>query len=192
MVILVVHAIHVLPGTSERHAPVAAHLHGPRALSGATEFMEVQAGQVHIARAGRDVQTAEDEAEPVGVLRLNSRLVAGGEEPFDSFVPESFDRHAYKCNLYGYRLRPARPGGPGVRELRSMGRRLAGCIPQAWRGGEFFPRGLGGSRRPHLRGAGVIRPNGEAMAFTQLMHLLAAGGRAQKYLAESARNCSIL
>src|ERR1039457_3570077 len=52
MVIFVADAIYVLSDTSERYAPVAAHLHGPRALSGATEFSEIQAGQVHIARAG--------------------------------------------------------------------------------------------------------------------------------------------
>src|ERR1039458_4158740 len=51
MVVLVVYAIYVLPGTSERYSPVAAHPHGPRAFSGAMEFMEIQAWQVHIARA---------------------------------------------------------------------------------------------------------------------------------------------
>jgi hypothetical protein len=97
MVILVVYAIYVLPGTGERYAPVAAHLHGPRASSGAAEFMEIQAGQVHIARAGRDVQTAEDEAEPVGVFRLNSRLGPGGEEPFDSFVSKEVRNRFRAC-----------------------------------------------------------------------------------------------
>jgi hypothetical protein len=78
------------------------------------------------------------------VLRLNSRLGPGGEEPFDSFVSKPFDRRAYECNLYGYRLQTARQGGPGVRERRSMDRRLAGCIPQAWRGGEFPTKGTWG------------------------------------------------
>ena len=73
---------------------------------------------------------------------LNSRLGPGGEEPFDSLVSKPFDRHAHECNLYGYRLEPARSGGSGVPELRSMDRRLAGCIPQAWRGGKFPPTGL--------------------------------------------------
>ena len=156
MVILVVYAIYVLPGTSERYAPVAAHLHGPRAFSGATEFMEIQAWQVHIARAGSGVQTAEDEAEPVSVLRLNSRLGPGGEEPFDSFVSKPFDRRGCECNLYGYRLQPARPRGPGVRELRSTDRRLAECIPQAWRGGKFPPRDFGPAW-VHFNWLGVTR-----------------------------------
>lgn len=74
MVVLVVYAIYVLPGKSKRHAPVAAHRHGPRAFSGATELVKIQAGQVHIARAGRGVQSAQDEAETFSGVRLNSRL----------------------------------------------------------------------------------------------------------------------
>jgi hypothetical protein len=38
------------------------------------------------------------------MLRLNPRLCAGGEELFESFVPESLDRHALECNLYRYGL----------------------------------------------------------------------------------------
>src|SRR2546427_6665444 len=52
MIVLVVYAIYVLPDTSECYAPLAAHRHRPRAFSGASEFVEIQAGQVHIARAG--------------------------------------------------------------------------------------------------------------------------------------------
>jgi len=44
MVIFVIYAIYVLPDASERYAPVSAYLHSPRALSSATEFMEIQAG----------------------------------------------------------------------------------------------------------------------------------------------------
>jgi hypothetical protein len=84
MVVLVVYAIYILPDTSERYSPVAAYGHGPRALSGAAELVKIQAGQVHIARAGRDVQAAEDESEPVSLFRLNSRLGTSSEEPLDS------------------------------------------------------------------------------------------------------------
>jgi hypothetical protein len=52
MIILIVYSIHILPGTIERETPVAAHFHRPSTLSGAAEFVEVHAGQVHIARAG--------------------------------------------------------------------------------------------------------------------------------------------
>jgi len=107
MIVFAVYAIYVLPGTRERDAPVAAHLHGPCALSGAAEFVEIQAGQIHVARAGRRVQAAEDQPQPVRVFRLNSRFVPGGEELFESFVPKSLDRHAYQCNLRGYSLQLA-------------------------------------------------------------------------------------
>ena len=122
MVVLVVHAIYVLPGTSERYAPVAAHRHGPRAFSGATEFVEIQTGQVHIARAGRGVQTAEDEAEAVSVLCLNPRPGSGSEEPLDAFVSKPFDRHAYECNLYGYRTQPAARRVASIAPRRNLNR----------------------------------------------------------------------
>ena len=38
--------------TTERDAPIAAHLYGPRAFPGAAQFMEIQAGQIQIVRAG--------------------------------------------------------------------------------------------------------------------------------------------
>src|SRR5437773_744030 len=59
VVVLVVHTIHVLGGASECDAPVPAHLDGPRALFGATESVEIQARQVHVARAGGRVQAAK-------------------------------------------------------------------------------------------------------------------------------------
>jgi hypothetical protein len=178
MVIFVIYAIYVLPGANERYAPVAAHLHGPRAFSGAAEFMEIQAGQVHIARAGSGVQTAEDEAEPVSVLCLNSRLGPGGEEPFDSFVSKPFDRRAYECNLHGYRLQPARPGGRGVPELRSMDRCLAASIPQAWRGGKFPPTRLAAC-------AGRLRSVGTRRAGWRLSSILRALSACSKMSADS-------
>jgi hypothetical protein len=57
------------------------------------ELVKVKTGQVHVSWARRHVQSAEDHSKPVSVLRLNPRLVPGGEEPLDSFVPESLDRH---------------------------------------------------------------------------------------------------
>jgi hypothetical protein len=105
-------------------------------------------------------------------MRLNSRPGPGGEEPFDSFVPKLFDRRACECNLYGYRLQPARPRGPSVRGLRSTDRRLAGCIPQAWRGGKFPPTGLqarsGGVNETEQQ-TGVGRHNGNGRTVPTLV-----------------------
>jgi len=52
MVVLVVHPIYVLLYKSKGYAPVAAHSHGPCAFSGSAKLVKVQAGQIHIARAG--------------------------------------------------------------------------------------------------------------------------------------------
>src|SRR5438105_2111766 len=51
VVVLVIYAIYVLAGTNKCDTPVAAHLDGPRSLSRATEFVQIQAGQVHVADA---------------------------------------------------------------------------------------------------------------------------------------------
>ncbi len=75
--------------------------------SAAMELVEIQTRQVHVTGARCRVQTAEDQPQPVRVFRLNSRLRAGGEEPFESLVPESLDRHADQCNLYRYGLQTA-------------------------------------------------------------------------------------
>src|SRR5450759_3158674 len=48
MVIFIVDAIYVLPDTSERYAPVAAHLHGPRPPSAGTQSVELQDRKAHI------------------------------------------------------------------------------------------------------------------------------------------------
>src|SRR5450759_2165755 len=42
VVVLVVNAVHILPGKCECDTPVAAHLNGPRTLSRAAEFVEIQ------------------------------------------------------------------------------------------------------------------------------------------------------
>lgn len=106
------------------------------------------------------------------MLCLNSRLGPGGEEPFDSFVPKPFDRHAYECNRYGYSLQPARPGVRGVREFRSMDPRWAGTIPQVWRGGKFPTTGLqarsGGVNETEQQ-TGVGRHNGNGRTVPTLV-----------------------
>ena len=94
MVVFIVHAHDILSGASECDAPVAAYFHRPCAFSLAAELMKGQPGQVHVALGRRYIQTAEDQSKPVSVLGLNSRLGSGGKEPFESFMPESFDSHA--------------------------------------------------------------------------------------------------
>src|SRR5450759_777025 len=49
----------------------------------------------------------QDEAQAVGVFRLDSGLGARGEEAFQAFVSKSLDRHCKQCNVYGYRWQSA-------------------------------------------------------------------------------------
>jgi len=126
------------------------------------------------------------------VLRLNSRLGSGGEEPFHSFVPKPFDCHAYECNLYGYRRQPARPRGPVVRELRSTDRRLAGSIPQAWRGGKFPPRGLPGLLVVGGGAGRAARDNFMAPAGHRSIEIVLKCVRQANALRENAPNALII
>src|SRR5258706_5860318 len=50
--VFIVDLVCVFAGIGKRDSPIAAHLHGPCALSGTTKLMQLQAGQIHIARAG--------------------------------------------------------------------------------------------------------------------------------------------
>jgi len=93
VIILVVNVSYIFPGTRERDTPITAHLDGPRPLSLAPKLVEIQTRQVHVLGVRCHVQTAEYQSETVGMFTLNSRLGAGGEEAFESFVPESGDRH---------------------------------------------------------------------------------------------------
>ena len=63
MVVLAIDALGILARKAERDAPVTAHLHRPRALSGALEFVKIQARQRHIARVCGSIQSAEHHAE---------------------------------------------------------------------------------------------------------------------------------
>src|ERR1035441_4183960 len=58
VVVLVVDAAHIPPGICECDAPVTAHFNGPRTLSRAAEFVEIQTRQVHVLGTRRHVQTA--------------------------------------------------------------------------------------------------------------------------------------
>ena len=71
----------------------------PRAL----QFMETQAGQIHILRARRGVERAKNQAQSIRMLGLNATFGPGGEELFQSLVPKSLDRHRNQCNVDGYR-----------------------------------------------------------------------------------------
>jgi len=93
VVVLVVDPIDVLADKHECDAPISTHANGPGASSVASKFVQVQALEIHVARAGRDVEAAENQSKPFRVFRLDSGLGARAEEPLEAFVPKSLDRH---------------------------------------------------------------------------------------------------
>src|ERR1700749_2345309 len=52
MVVLIVNMVGVLTGENKSDSPIAAYLHRPGTLSGATKLVEIQAWQIHITCAG--------------------------------------------------------------------------------------------------------------------------------------------
>src|ERR1019366_5911770 len=79
-----------------------------------------------------------NEAQPVSVFCLNSRLRSGSEEPLDSFVSKPLDRHAFKCNLYGYRPQPAARQSRRWRCGTTCARRKRGGWPGMLPAGDGF------------------------------------------------------
>ena len=74
----------------------------PRPSSIAVQLVKAEARQVHVARIGCGVQSAEDETQAIDVLRLDAALVARGEKLFEPFVSKALDRHWNQCHLRGY------------------------------------------------------------------------------------------
>jgi len=66
------------------------------------QLVKAQARQIHVARVSGRVQSAEDEPQAIGVLRLNAAPTASGEKLFESFMSKSLYRHQAQCNLCGY------------------------------------------------------------------------------------------
>jgi hypothetical protein len=71
MVVLTIDMLDILADPSERDSPITAHLHGPGTLSGTAKLVQVQAWQIHIERACRNVQTAKDQTETIRALSLD-------------------------------------------------------------------------------------------------------------------------
>ena len=60
VIIFIVHTIGILAKKSKRNPPVSTHRDGPSPLALTFQGMEIQPGQVHIARSGGRVQLSQD------------------------------------------------------------------------------------------------------------------------------------
>jgi len=106
VVVLVVHPVGIATVEREGDPPIAAHGDGPRALPRALQFMQIQAGEAHVARPGGYTQATQDQPQSVGVPGLDTGLASGGEEPLQTFVPKGLDRHRISVTRNASRYNP--------------------------------------------------------------------------------------
>jgi len=68
--------------------------------------VKVQAGQRHVSRFDRHVETSQDQPQPTGMLGLDSGRRATQEEPFQALVSEGEYCHVASVtrNVSGYNL----------------------------------------------------------------------------------------
>lgn len=93
MVIFIIHDLDIPACEPECDAPVATDFDGPGAGPNASQWVEVQPWQPHVSRLHGHIQAAQDQAEPIRVLGLDTGGGAGLEEPAQTLVPEALDRH---------------------------------------------------------------------------------------------------
>lgn len=92
MVIFIVHGIRILAEEPKGDTPVATDLHGRVTLTIPCQRMKTQTWKIHVLGAGRGVQSTQNQAEPVGVLRLDACLASSCEEALQPLMLES-DNH---------------------------------------------------------------------------------------------------
>ncbi len=91
MVILVMHNIGIAIGKTECHTPIAADFHRPDAFAFAFQLVQGETGQIHVLGRFGLIQVGQDQAQPIGVFRLNSRFAPCAIEPFQPLVREASD-----------------------------------------------------------------------------------------------------
>ena len=127
VIVLVINCVSILADKSERYPPVTANGHGPRAFAVTREPVKAQPWKGHVLwRRGR-AQAAQDQAQPFGLLWLDTGLRAGLEEFGQPLVPEAAD-HSDQCNLtrYGSQDRPTLAVSRRGERMRAGG--LLDCV----------------------------------------------------------------
>lgn len=98
MIVLVVHYIGVSVLETKRYAPVPVYRDGPCSPAITREFVQAEAGQVHVFDERRGVEPTKDEPETFGVRGLDACSITRREERGQSFVLETAYYQLW-CNL---------------------------------------------------------------------------------------------
>ncbi len=99
MVIFVIYDLSIPAREPECDAPVATDFDCPRAGPIASQRVEVESGQPHVSRLRGHIESTQDLAKPRRVLGLDAGSRAGLEEPAQTLVPETLDRHCMSVTL---------------------------------------------------------------------------------------------
>lgn len=97
MVIFVVHTLGIAVDEAERHAPIGLHGNGPLTFTLSFELVESKAGNIHISDGPGLVELGQNEAEPLGMSRLNPRGAPSPKEQLQPLVRKGFN-HCCDCN----------------------------------------------------------------------------------------------
>ncbi len=98
MIVLVTDHFGIATEKLERDSLITTNPNGPCAFSYAFERMKSKARKAHILWFGNRVQATQDQAQPLGVLRLNPGLGSRLKKLGQALVLEA-SNHGPECNL---------------------------------------------------------------------------------------------
>jgi hypothetical protein len=82
VVVFIINILNIGAGELEGDAPIGAHLYGPRSFAIASQWVQVEAGQGHVAWLKSHIDSAQEEPESARVLGLDPSGCSGEKEPF--------------------------------------------------------------------------------------------------------------
>jgi hypothetical protein len=89
MVIFVIHNVGIAIDKTKCHAPIVAHIDRPDPFTFAFQLVQCEARQIHVLSRFSLIQVGQDQAQPTGMLRLDSRFTPGAIEAFQALVRDT-------------------------------------------------------------------------------------------------------
>ena len=80
MIVFIVHALGVLPLEAKGDAPISTDIYSPRIGSTSFQFVEPQAGKIHVLRLTGSIEPTEYETESIHMMRCDSGDTSRFEE----------------------------------------------------------------------------------------------------------------
>jgi len=106
VIVLIVHDIRICAVEAERESPVLIDPNGPLPGQIALQGVQSPAWPVHVPGAAGYIEAAKLQAQPPGMLRLNTSFRAGLEEPLQPSMAEALNQG----KLYRTTIQSGKPG----------------------------------------------------------------------------------